>query len=257
MKNLEEEDDDNEITLVSKYDPSDESHFTMQQKYDAASYRCGLDLSILKNQKIEPVNEEDVGKCMASNNVLKGFLSSYLNLSALARDGLESYDPGRFVAGKLRFGEATALVFPNGKMVITGTSSIRTALLTIGHVRRILTDNSGRTYSVRDLVTTNVVCSMVFPKRINLRMMNRRYPIRSKFDDKLFPGLFLNFQRNGMKKKRKNTVGLLFFGTGKVAAAGLRTALPINHPNFKNERNQILKDLLIITRQIVHPFFIQ
>lgn len=249
------EDDDAPATLSSTYEPGNESGFTAPVRFTNAKRRCGLDLTPIAQIAIKDISPDEMGRSFASNNVLQGKLSCSVNTTALAKRGLGSYDEGTFGACKMRFMEATVLVFPNGKIVVTGSSSISAALVTIGQLRNILRQVSHRTHSVNGLRTCNVVCSMNFPYRLNLRHMHRRFSGWSKYDENLFPGLFLDFARGGQRKDRNDTVGLLVFSSGKVAAAGLQPAKALTDPDFKNEREQMLDDLLVITRQVVDPFF--
>lgn len=255
QRDYAEDDDDDPATLKSTYESGDETCLSSLVRYSNAKRRCGLDLSYISQIALKDVPLEEMGRSFASNNVLKGNLSCSVNTMKLAQCGLGSYDEGTFGACKMRFQEATLLVFPNGNMVVTGTSSISAAVLTIGQFRHILRKVSRRSHSVNGLRTCNVVCSMNFPFRLNLRFMHRRFSGWSKYDENLFPGLFLNFSRIGQGKDRNDTVGLLVFSSGKVAAAGLQPAKALTDPDFKNEREQMLDDLLAIMRQVVDPFF--
>ena len=265
MKRKREIEDNDMLPRISTFkelNEEEECKKTIRKRFQEARDRSCLDLSLLTRVQVEEVDDLQLGRVACNNNVLRGNLSWPVNLTRLAKEGYASYDQGTFVAAKVRFGEASVLLFPNGKIMVTGSSSVSGALVVIGHLRRILRQVSGRTFAVHNLGTCNVVCSMTLPAPLDLKKLHRTFNGHVRYDAEMFPGAFMDLKRmskfedcekvrNAPPSKLREAVSLLAFHSGTVAAAGLRPALHLSDPNFHRERQQMLDDLLLLTRMIM------
>lgn len=156
------------------------------------------------------------------NVVATGFLGRPLDLYFVAQNMLNIiYNPQKFVAAIARLKEpkTTFLLFPSGKYVCTGATSIiqakRASEKITEKIKKIFKDISPSVQFL-DFEIQNVVGSYYTGFKISLEQFYYAHMSNSLYEPEFFPGL-----RYLLSKAEKKTV--LIFISGKIVITGFRS----------------------------------
>ncbi len=138
------------------------------------------------------------------------------------------YKPKKFAATMIRIGppRCTALLFPNGNVVMTGVDSIETARACIQNLRLLLESVGIRT-KLSCIKISNIVYTALVKHRINLMKMHDLFMAQSNYDPTMFAGLVfsikldeLGYKQESDSKERK--IKVLVFEEGKLVIMGVQ-----------------------------------
>lgn len=156
-----------------------------------------------------------------------------------------TYNPKKFIALvlKIKDPKATVLLFPNGKIVISGATSQSTSVDVAFQCTKILNSFGCNVIGIKDFTITNMVATfdvLSISKKesntvINLEKLNDIYLPNKFYDIEIFPAL----------KCTLYDVTLIIFHTGKINFCGAKNIDQIN--NACNLIKQILIENSIIT----------
>ena len=151
------------------------------------------------------------------NVVATGFIGRPLDLDFVVQNLSNiNYNPEKFVAAILRLKEpkTTFLLFPSGKYVCTGATSILQAELAAKIMTRNIEDISPPVQFL-DFEIQNVVGSYYTGFKISLECFYYSHMPNSLYEPEFFPGL-----RYLVSKTEKKTV--LIFISGKIVITGFK-----------------------------------
>ena len=125
------------------------------------------------------------------------------------------YNPAKFSAAIYRSvnPKYTALIFANGKMVLTGTKGLDVARSAVNDLVEVLSKAQVDTTCER-LVVKNYVVAYDTMTKINLIRLYYLLNREASYEPEIFPGLVF--------KPRNLSVTLVFFNTGKVNTTGIK-----------------------------------
>ncbi|CAM6108413.1 unnamed protein product [Calypogeia fissa] len=148
-------------------------------------------------------------------NVVSGFnIGVQVDPNQIARKAMNAeYNPKRFNAVIMRIREpkATALIFPSGRLIVTGAKNEDDSKLACRKVARILQKLGYRT-KFTDWKVINMVGMIEFPFAINLARLHHHPSLNGQWEPELFPAL--------IGKILKPKITLLIFSSGKVVLLG-------------------------------------
>lgn len=128
-----------------------------------------------------------------TNIVATGRLNCHIDLQKLARNTTDiEYNPFKFIAAvmKIRRPGSTCLVFPNGRLVLTGTKRLGDVRISMRRFARKI-EKAGFEVKLTDVSVKNIVASFRVG-RVNLRSVYetcRQKKIQAFYEQEIFPGL--------------------------------------------------------------------
>ncbi|MEM2874101.1 MAG: TATA-box-binding protein [Candidatus Nanoarchaeia archaeon] len=151
------------------------------------------------------------------NVVVSASLHRELPLERLAAK-LEraDYNPETFpgLILKLDVPKASALLFSSGKIICTGTKSLREARTAIDAIKKKLEDIGLKVKGEPDIEVQNMVASGDVGGKLNLNEIIIKFE-NTEYDPEQFPGL--------VYKLPNSHITFLLFGTGKIVITGAKS----------------------------------
>lgn len=151
-------------------------------------------------------------------NVVSGFdIGIKVDLKDIARRALNAeYNPNRFNAVVMRIREpkTTALIFPSGRIIVTGAKSVDDSKLACRKIARIIQKLNYTQAQLKDWKVVNLVGLIELPFEINVTRLAIRKPFLGMWEPEIFPAFV------GRILKPKMT--FLAFSSGKIVVAGFK-----------------------------------
>lgn len=139
-------------------------------------------------------------------------------------------------------------VFENGKLMITGVNSIKTALIATRHVLELLKmckfqpEVKKSNFEVKNLIAT-----VDLQRQVDIVGFAERYPEKTYMDNDIF-GAVSYMPEKSTEKIHHGDIGLCFlvFSTGKINMVGGKTEMHL----LDAFRDQMLRDLMPFVRNV-------
>jgi transcription initiation factor TFIID TATA-box-binding protein len=148
------------------------------------------------------------------NIVATAYLGKDLDLNSIhKRLRFVEYNPKKFSAliVKLREPRASASIFSNGKVVVSGTKSVDDALIAARRFARMV-QKLDPEVTFGKFAIQNMVANGDLKFRVKLREFHNAFPNECKYDPEIFPGL--TFKNSSPK------LSVLISSSGKVVLTG-------------------------------------
>jgi len=151
------------------------------------------------------------------NVVVSASIHRDLPLEKLATklEGAE-YNPEQFpgLIYKSEVPKFSALLFSSGKIICTGTKSLREAKAAIGAIVKKLESIGLKVTGKPDVEVQNMVASGAVASKLNLNEIVTKFE-NTEYEPEQFPGL--------VYKLRDSHITFLLFGTGKIVVTGAKS----------------------------------
>lgn len=163
---------------------------------------------------------------VAHNHVSTMYLEKRIDMQKLASRGpIGDFVPCGFSAVVLRIPFATALVFQNGKVVVTGAKSHSASIAACYEFVEMIERYAGVRARIHEHRTQNIVSTVYLRHPVNLRCMQAAYGVdMASYDSDLFPGLvFRPWGLRGMDayEIEKQPV-FIVYDQGKMVISGVK-----------------------------------
>jgi len=148
-----------------------------------------------------------------ANVVASAFLNEGMDLDYIAYNMPESYyNPAEFPAlsMNIQHPKSAALVFPSGKVIVTGPKDVNTAADVLADIGIMLQEIGIDIYQSPPVEIENVVGHAQLDRKINLHMIAPMLQ-NSKFEPAKFPGIIY---------KHSDSIDILIFQSGKIVSTG-------------------------------------
>lgn len=162
-------------------------------------------------------------KCNVQNVVATFSLGTNVHLPTIAMSARNvEYNPKRFAALIMRIREpkTTALIFTNGKVVVTGAKCKERSCVACRKFARVV-QKVGYEAKFKDFKIRNVVASidMQFPVNVSALSLDKEHGKTASYEPEIFPGLVYHLATP--------VVVLLIFTTGKIVVTGAKCEMEV------------------------------
>jgi len=172
------------------------------------------------------------------NVVASGSFNSKLSLSELAMKlNRAEYEPEQFpgLVYRIEDPKAAALMFTSGKLVCTGTKSVKDANKAVGRLVNDIRSMGIKVKGVDEVIIQNIVASTNAEKKLDLNKI--AFSLEGiEYEPEQFPGLVYRMTERG--------VVFLIFQSGKVICTGGKDPRKIRKAVAKLEEN--LKEIGVL-----------
>jgi len=161
-------------------------------------------------------------KIRIENIVASASLNVEVSLNKIVSklEGME-YEPEQFpgLVYRMESPKAAALIFGSGKIVCTGTRSIKDVNVVFGKVVKMIKKSGTKVPKGFKVQVENIVASAKLEGNLNLDTIAFKLE-ESEYEPEQFPGL--------VYRMTDPKVAFLFFGSGKVVCTGARSVKDVN-----------------------------